>query len=151
MFLSRILVFCYWCWHLTYLADLDFGSVKSHLLSQSDQTCGACWISLCLYHLTPYFGMSHMPKHIHPSAGYTDVSSWMFRNLFSYVLWIDFFLEVLFCALKNYLCVFLLYETISEEMWKIIFTHPRQESNNPSKVQPGELLIYWGYFQGYLW
>lgn len=87
-------------WRSTRFAHLDFCSVKSHLWSASNQTCGTCWISACLCHLTLYFGMSHMPEHNHPSAGYTDVSSGMFRNLFSCVLWIDFHGSSCFMYLK---------------------------------------------------
>lgn len=93
--LSRVLVVLHSIidsWHSTYFADFDFCSVKSRLLSKSNQTCDMCWISTCLCYLT------HMPKHSHPSV--TDVSSWMLRNLFSYILWIDFHGSSCFMDLK---------------------------------------------------
>lgn len=115
--------------HSTHFAHFHFCSVKSHLRSASNQTCGTCWISACLCHLTLYFGMSHMPEHSHPSASYTDVASGIFRNLFSYVLWIDFHGSSCFMYLKI-ICVtlFLVYDTISGEMWERSFLNLNRKS-----------------------
>lgn len=97
-----------------------------------------------------------MPKHSHPSAGYTDVLSWMFRNVFSCLLWIDFRGSSCFMHLKIS-CVSSCFMTLFLEKCekrKCLLTPNRKPvtnlSDNTTQVQPGEPLDLLGLLAGVL-